>query len=1774
MARAIEQQAAFQAAQRLESEGKAVEAFRAYLAIAGAEHLAVRLARSDPARFLVIAKDVTDRADALPSPGALCVRADLLLATGAKEEALTAYRSAAAALPTDYYPVDPAPVPASQRDYGYSHQGMLMQFTIGPGSHRDNWLIRRFIALEAWDDAGKEFGRIATLYQKHAEADGRALRQYSSMGLQFAIDYAFFLDRQKKTPDALALLRDVLLRIDLDHQANRDMGRQFYFSQGGPAGLSRKEFIRLAYGQFKAVSREPDLLQAIQAKIDAGHNPARRLMARVLLYQQKPDEAMAMELKYIEMGSFDALTASWRRGMIYEDFKKLPEAVGEYEEAIALAPHRPNLPDPDEESSRSFLTQQILQFRPAARDADDLTSFRIDLLGRLHRLYAALGRTEKLMEVSLRELEQGDAILENAAAIEQAALTFRSAGQEKKFADWAQKRAAGVKSPSARANLFWASHDVPATTAALAELAKTNPSFRSSSFETWRQRFADLGKPQLQTFLAAIVEADPKNAAAQLAILDLDGRKDAKSAIVALELMLDSDAAPTFMRSPADTSAKFRNYYDLAYQLMRQYEKQDQLGKLQALGVRIARGDKPFGNLPRDLEQFAYRDWDDVPEFATAALSLAIAHAADAKTQDELAAALEKSPWQGARRQLERLRAGGIKAPKDLKPFGWANLPQGVQLLAANENVLSLCRDEHYLYAGHPWGVAVYDLHGKPVTRVALEDAALHLAVMGDALWVGTPTGLDRVDVKTWAAAHMSCDQDLDERERRDAERKDFYNGVCGLASDGKLLWIGTRRNVRTYNPATNELRIFSQEELGYDSHADWTRFVFDGDLVWAVGDAGCSRYDRTANRWDIPTFSGDHAVRLIGLVDGNVWGQVWLNDALRARPALIDRKTLAVTPIMIDAGLSRSELCLNGPWSFYGRCQGKLVFGTGGPAYVFDAESRKLKPIPAGPGGSAIAIDSEIPPGLRSGSPVWEVGAIACTDDHTHRHNVFGEPFHASMWDMLKLPDGSWVLGGSHSRTPRYIYPREDWPFGDMVYETPDGSGGLHILNAGARTHISAGFSDTLLGDTVFAVVSEGQRTWVCTSYGLAALDPEARIVSTLTGRDGLLGNRISGGAVLGSKVYFATRHDDRCGGLVIFDPATSLFSAMLESDGLATGALEGVQADGDKLGLTYGVSYRRYGNFSYEQYAPGKYTPATGAFSPRNAPKILDQSAANAAASRPRLGGDMPFLGGSIISRQSIGGKTFVCGTRGLVVLSPGATAALNMPALNPKLAPGQDILLRREAVGLKIAAPLQADALREYLKSPNPYIVAEALAAAYEPMAKGGKEFTPLVASCIKHPSLRVRSTAMVLLSASGDEAVIPPLRTLMDDPSPLIRAHAALALARRGQDVSAASFEDILRRRSGFGNPLYGATSNWGQVADAQRTYEVLAPRATPEIFALLLHYPPYISNYDNKKTVFPQLGASLRRHPEVIPTLLKANETQANGVRNSDFTVGVLGCAGKDVLPALYEALKSPDRVVRANAARGCGAIGDATAIPSLIAALDLESGLSRAGIVWALGELKAVDAVPHLAHLYVDARNDDRRRAGSGFRMSQAAAVMQDQYNSLRSMDAIGGEWNELKEAARPQPLAPAGNEPLLTPALVLEAVRKIGPQVAQDFYRALAGESDVEGRLEAAQQLAAGTGPQRERNLPILKNLLSDADLSVRLAAAVSLILLDQEAGRAPILAALTSNEPWMKTQALSELVRAKGRLGFAYKELGDCAHDPALDDSWHRRAQLLTSP
>ncbi len=274
-----------------------------------------------------------------------------------------------------------------------------------------------------------------------------------------------------------------------------------------------------------------------------------------------------------------------------------------------------------------------------------------------------------------------------------------------------------------------------------------------------------------------------------------------------------------------------------------------------------------------------------------------------------------------------------------------------------------------------------------------------------------------------------------------------------------------------------------------------------------------------------------------------------------------------------------------------------------------------------------------------------------------------------------------------------------------------------------------------------------------------------------------------------------------------------------------------------------------------------------------------------------------------------------------------------------------------------------------------------------------------------------------------------------------------------------------------------------------------------------------------------------------------------------------------------MLPLLHRSLESGNRVICSNAARACGAIGDPSSIPRLIKALDLESGLSRASIVWALGELRAQPAVPSLITLYVDARNDEKRHGGSGYRSGQAKAAMNSEYERISTLGAISTEWNELKASGRPEVLDPATDEHLLSRRDILDAIRKIGPGPSREFYLALAGDTEPEGRYEAAIGLAGGKGNEREKNLPVLRGLLGDESVGIRMQAAVSLLMSGEDGAQAMILQWLDSKEPRERVWIIRLLHRVKepSKLAFAISRLKAIAGDLTLDRETREAAQKL---
>ena len=142
------------------------------------------------------------------------------------------------------------------------------------------------------------------------------------------------------------------------------------------------------------------------------------------------------------------------------------------------------------------------------------------------------------------------------------------------------------------------------------------------------ERFAKLGRAQERDFLRAVVAANPREAVARLELLDLEGRIDGPEAIAAMETLLATDAASAFPQGKgAWNRTHFKNYLDLAYRLMRLYEKNGSLDNLRALGLRLAKGEKPFQTYDQNL--YWSLGENGLEEFGNACLALAIQHADD-----------------------------------------------------------------------------------------------------------------------------------------------------------------------------------------------------------------------------------------------------------------------------------------------------------------------------------------------------------------------------------------------------------------------------------------------------------------------------------------------------------------------------------------------------------------------------------------------------------------------------------------------------------------------------------------------------------------------------------------------------------------------------------------------------------------------------------------------------------------------------------------------------------------------------------------------------------------------------------------------------------------------------------------------------------------------------------------------------------------------------------------------------------------------------------------
>jgi HEAT repeat protein/predicted negative regulator of RcsB-dependent stress response len=1801
---AEEGQQTFEMASSLEKSGKLDEAFLAYLKIPGAQHIAARIARSKAEHFL---KLVRTHAAELPPTSVQLLEGDLLLATGKKDEALARYRAVASALSDDRtddrqaqlqdgYFVEP-PAASPERS---SPNSPTAPFTVGPGSHRDNWLIRRFITLDSLDDVATEFARIWEIHRRNSRPylvdmvvrieDDKPVRErrlvipagFDGQGLQFALHYSFFLKRAGEQQQALKILGEPVLAIDLERGAGERVysaigndaearyplrslateallrpSRRFLgfganmFGYPGPSPrMSRKEFVRLAYGAFKEAGEEETMVGMIQREIDKRENRLRRVLARIRFHQGNTDEALALELEYIAQANVSKLAAAFRRGRVYEDAGKLAEAVTAYEQAL--------LPD---------------------------AKGQVDILRRLERLYGALAKPDKAFDVSLRVFEADATLLINLTLLEQSRARAAALARDEEFGQWLRERLDSAD-PVVRANVNWLLKDYTSCGRALGDISKAKKvSVAYFSYDRWLDRFWKIGNVQLRGFLRELLNADPDNMRVRLDLLDL-GDLDAPEVIAMLESLLKADATSTFARGRGvHNRTQFRNYFDLAYRLIRLYEARGQSDKVVALGLRVLEGKKPFtqvGRLtPFDTPRTSWHDRSELEDILDCVYVM-LAHVNNPSDLKKITTIVDASNCLPLKNQLAKLipERNGRLDPSEIRrrPVDHVVVrtlgPDNVRLLTHRDDVRSISSDGRWI--GTSWGLVRYrrlEKNGLEILQIPLGNRVTSFCDTPTALYVGTRAGVYRLD-------GSNDDEPSLTRINLEAVKVSGNQGRTNPASGHPVyteqmlwwqdaLWVRDGQGLFRYEPA--------QQAARYYGRVPGHLFVAGGTL-WANAHV----YDRATDEFKLIDADG-RPLRLIGATEKEVWGDVNVNNELRHRPALVDLKTRAVRVLPFANASPGKKMMVNGEFEILNEDDGRVwLLGNRRHLSVYERATGTLRHV-------TLRHESFQDTGTQHiGPAVWRVAeggqfyryyCGSATVQSIPGMNLVGDRGPYFCWRILD--DHRLLLGAGIVREWREDNLGYDDNSG-MSHHIQDLEGGLFEVNTETLQWQKLGHRHGELCDFYVKQIyfdERDRRAYVCTNGGVTILSlPDCQPVGRITVSDGLPSNKVEDVVRIGEKLYFACELGDEDGGLAVQDLKTKLIQRLTMADGLKCNKIKRLRADGTKLHILYGTLYgvRAYNTrLETSEQAVGedqRVRTFRSSILDTKTGKLVSGVEVLPAPRAPNESKRLPYLGGAVLCDVRHGGKRFIGGTHGLVILTAGkkvpGSVSFPLETVKPLLSRRQLQLV--EAAKVRVPTQVTLAQLQTLLRHKNPFVQANALAAARQAVSEGDATFTPVISTFVSAASDRLRSTAVWLLSRTEDKAAIAPLKIALRDPDRYIRGVAALGLARHGVLPPRTHVEEIFKHKDSYRSYPFGARSAVGLEVSEELIYAALAPHADRELFDLLLQYPLTSKNYVSRQKIFADLGNSLRKHPEAAAGLLVAYTRPTDPGPESkfgpaSFAQEVFKHGGAAMLPILHKALKSRDRVIRSNAARACGSIANRSSIEPLVAALELESGFSRGSIVWALGELKAKEALPQMTTLYVDARNDEKRRAGAGFRIAQAGAMFQSQFENLRDIDAISTDWDELKQATRPDPINPQQNERLLTPRLILDAVRKIGPAASQTFYRQLAGEVDWEARKEAAARLAEGTADDRTQNIPILRNLFGDSNVWVRGVAGVSLLLLGQRDVEKQILTSLKSPENWEQHSTLQQIERVKdGHMLIFARQALQAIYEEVRDNSY----------
>ncbi|NQT38597.1 MAG: hypothetical protein HQ581_13960, partial [Planctomycetes bacterium] len=1402
----------FEEARKLENAEKLDEAFLAYLKLPGAQHMAARVARTEAEDYL---KLLYAHAEELPPMSAKLVEGDLLLAVGKKNAALTCYRAVATAFRGDtmddrdarivsreeYFVEPPAATPERP-----SPNRPVAPFSAGPGSHRDNWLVRRFIATDATDDAAAELARIWEIHRRNTRpylvdmvvryeddkpvTERRLVRRagFDGRGLQFALDYAFFLKRNDKSEQALEILGEPLRAMDMDrnpnstvysavgqadedryplrnHMAPNRSYRYFWRS----AGVSRKEFVRLVYGVFKEAGKEDALVAMLQKEIDGGENRLRRVLARIRFHQGRADDALAMELAYIEQANFDKLSAACRRGQAYENAGKPAEAAGAYEQVLALAYTPPKMPDADEQAMESGMMQQAVRIAPGPYTTVGRARFQADILRRLGRLYGALGKPDKAFDLSLREFEVNSALLGNLKTLEQAQARAEALGRQEPFNKWLRGQV-DTADPMARAHVCWLLADHAGCGRALGEAWKAAKGSYTYSYEPWRERFRKLGKAQLRAFLTELLEADPKNARIRLDLLDLEDNFDGPEAIAALESLLETDASFAFARfKAARNRTRFRNYFDLAYRLMRLYEKHDQSEKLVVLGLRVFEGEKPFtrsknpDQLPTPRSNWNGRtELEDVLD----CLYVMLAHATKPDDMKRIGSLVDASDCIPLKNQWARLlpeRRDQRIDPSEIhrRKVGRVVLktpgvPEDVHLLSHRDDVRSISPDGRWV--GSSWGLVRYgslENNGLEILQIPVGVRVTTFCDTPQGLFVGTRGGLFRLDEPNGQQPSLvRIDLESVKRTAGTDRDRDVYTQQLLWWEDA--LWVRDGDELFRYEP--------EQQAARYYGRLSGTLFAAHGTL-WT----GRQVLDRDTDEFRSIEAEGKYW-SLVGATEKEIWADVYVNDQLRHRPAVVDPKTLDVRVLPLENAKPGEKLMVNGEFTILSEDDGHVwLMGAQSLLTVYDRATGTLRKVTRTYEGSTNPDVPNIDPVVGR---AYSDGGYFYSGSGTRKDipglNLDGDRGPYFCW--RELDDDRLLLGSGIVRQWREDNLGHDDNTG-MSHHIQDLEGGLFEIDTNTFAWQKLGNRADELTDFYVKKIcfdDQDKRAYVCTNGGVTFLSlPDGKPVGRITVSDGLPSNKVEDVVRIGRKLYFACELGDEDGGLAVQDMKTKLIQRLSMADGLKSDKIKALRAEGTKLHVLYGTIYgvrahntltddseqAQGGDSRVRTFRSSILDTATGKFADGN--EVLPASKAPDASNR------LPYLGGAVLCDVTHGEKRFIGGTHGLVIVDARASVAAGLPfpaeSVKPLLSLGQRQLTEAAKIQVPRSIPL-AD-LKRLLDHENPFVKANALAAAMQPVVTDGNaEYTPVIGKCVSDPCQRVRATAVWLLAHGKDDAAI--------------------------------------------------------------------------------------------------------------------------------------------------------------------------------------------------------------------------------------------------------------------------------------------------------------------------------------------------------------------------------------------------------------------------------